>query len=325
MLLKTLKGRHSILLMLIPIIIVLLWFGAFIHPESLRVEQTQMPLYELLIFLTAGNNLALSIVACFLVVLMAFGMVRLNERYIFIRQRTDLPAFVFAFIATGTIALEGIHPSLFAAFILFLSVDRVFKIYQGTATLSNSFDAGFLVGLASLFYLFAGIYILWIWVALAVLGYLRSKEIMSGLMGFLVPIFLMFAWFFWNDNLAEILNTIISLFLFQNELGAVSVFQFSYWGILGFLVVLASLYMLNVYEEKKISSRKYFIVLLSFFLVSAFSFVFFKGAGVEQYFISIIPVTYITSHYFVLQKHSWIGEVLFYILVISSILIHFIG
>jgi hypothetical protein len=325
MLLKTLKGRHSILLMLIPIIIVLLWIGALLHPESLTTGQDQMPLYELLRFLTSGNDFILSLIACLLLILMAYGMVRLNEQYVFIRQRTDLPAFVFALIAAGTIALGGMHPSLFAAFVLFLSVDRVFKIYQGTATLSNSFDAGFLIGLASLFYLFAGVYILWFWMALAVLGYFRSKEILAGLMGFIVPIFLMFAWCIWNENLSELLHTISGLFSFQNHLGTVSVFQYSYWGILGFLVVLSSLYMLNVYEEKKISSRKYFIVLLGFFLVSALSFLFFKGAGVEQYYISIIPVTYITSHYFVLQKHSWIGEVLFYILVVSSILIHFIG
>lgn len=325
MLLKTLKGRHSILLILIPFIIVLLWIGTFLRSDSLTGGQDQMPLYELLLFLTIGNSFVLNIIACLLLVLMAYGMVRLNKRYIFIRQRTDLPAFVFAFISTGTIALGGMHPSLFAAFLLFLSVDRVFKIYQGTATLSNSFDAGFLVGLSSLFYLFAGVYILWFWIALALLGYLRSKEILAGLMGFVVPIFLMFIWYVWNDNLSELLHTIGSLFSFQNHLGTVSVFQYSYWGILGFLVILSSLYMLNVYEEKKISSRKYFIVLLSFFLVSALSFLFFKGAGVEQYFISIIPVTYITSHYFVFQKHRWIGEILFYILVASSIIIHFIG
>jgi hypothetical protein len=324
MLLKILKGRNSILLVFVPVVIILLWFGTFINPISLTEGQNQMPLYELLLFLSTGNSFVLNLFACLLLILMAFGMFRLNERYIFIRQRTDLPAFIFAFISAGTIVLGGMHPSLFAAFLLFISIGRVFKIYQGDATLSNSFEAGFLIGLASLFYLFAGIYILWFWMALAVLGYLRSKEILAGLIGFIAPIFLMFSWCVWNDSLAEILNTISKLFSFKNQLGTVSVFQYSYWGILGFLVILSSLYMLNVYEEKKISSRKYFIVLLSFFVVSALSFVFFKGAGVEQYFISIIPVTYITSHYFVLQKHSWIGELWFYILVASSILIHFI-
>ncbi|WP_461641444.1 DUF6427 family protein [Labilibaculum euxinus] len=325
MLLKTIKGRHSILLILMPVVIVLLWMGTLLHSESLTAGQNQMPLYELLLFLTGGNNFVLNLIACLLLILIAYGMVRLNEQYIFIRQRTDLPAFVFALIATGTVSLGGMHPSLFAAFLLFLSVDRVFKIYQGTATLSNSFDAGFLVGLASLFYLFAGVYIFWFWMALAVLGYLRGKEILAGLTGFIVPVFFVVAWYIWNDNLTELLNTIRNLFSSKNSLGVVSVFQYSYWGILGFLVILSSLYMLNVYEEKKISSRKYFIILLSFFLVSALSFVFFRGAGVEQYFVSIIPVTYIASHYFVFQKHSWIGEFLFYILVISSILIHFIG
>jgi len=325
MLLKIVKGRNSILLILIPIIVVLLWLRVFFGTESLTGNQTQMPLYELLLFVTGANSLLLSIVACVLLILMAYGMVRLNEQYIFIRQRTDLPAFVFALIATGTISLGGMHPSLPAAFLMFLAIDKVFTIYQGTSTLSKSFDAGFLLGLATLFYLFSGVYIIWFWVALGVLGYLRSREILAGLVGFITPVFIVVSWYFWNDNLHVLLSIINKLYWFENVLGEVSVFQYTYWGILGFLVVLSSLYMLNVYEEKKISSRKYFIVLLSFFLCSVLSVLFFRGAGVEQYFISIIPVTYIASHYFVLQKHFWMGEILFSILLFSSILIHFFG
>ncbi len=325
MLLRTLKGRHSILLVFVPVIIVLLWLGTFLNPVSLTVGQTQMPLYELLLFLTGGSNLVLNIVASVLLVLIAYGIVRLNEQYIFIRQRTDLPAFVFAFIATGAISLGGMHPSLAAAFLMFLAIDNVFKIYQGTSTLAKSFDAGFLLGLATLFYFFAGVYIIWFITALAVLGYLRAKEVLAGLIGFITPLFLAFVWFFWTDGLVDIFQTISSLLSNDTDFGTVSLYQLIYWGILGFLVIMSSVFMLTVYEEKKISSRKYFIVLLSFFLCSALSFIFFGGSGVEQYFISIIPVTYITSHYFVLQKHSWIGEVFFYILVLSSILIHFLG
>lgn len=325
MLLRTLKGRHSILLVLVPVIIILLWLGTFLEPVSLTMGQTQMPLYELLLFLTGGSNLVLNIIASTLLVLIGYGMVRLNEQYIFIRQRTDLPAFVFAFIATGAISLGGMHPSLAAAFLMLMAIDNVFKIYQGTATLANSFNAGLLLGLATLFYLFAGVYIIWLWTALAFLGYFRAKELLAGLMGFVVPLFLAFAWFFWTESLGEVSQTINELFSSEHDLGAVSMYQFAYWGILGFLVIMASFYMLTVYEEKKISSRKYFIVLLSFFLCSALSFIFFEGAGVEQYFISIIPVTYIASHYFVLQKHPWMGEVFFYILALSSILIHFLG
>lgn len=325
MLLKTLKGRHSILLVFVPVIVVLLLLQTFILPTSLTAGQTQMPLYELLLVVTSGSNLFLNIIACLLLILMAFGMVRLNEQYIFIRQRTDLPAFVFAFIATGSVALSGMHPSLIAAALLFLAVDSVFRIYHGKETLSISFRSGFLIGLASLFYLYAGVYIVWFWVALAVLGSIRGREVLAGLMGFMTPIFLSFVWYFWTEGLLETQATILNLIQYENGLGEVSIFQYAYWGILGFLVVTSSFYMLTVYEEKKISSRKYFIVLLSFFLVSALSFLFLSGAGIEQYYISIIPVTYITSHYFVLQKHSWIGEVLFMILVVASISIHFLG
>ncbi|WP_372752906.1 DUF6427 family protein [Labilibaculum sp.] len=325
MLLKTLKGRHPISLVFVPIIIVLLSLDSFFRPMILTSGNKQMPLYDLLLYVSGENSLILNLIACIVLVVMAFGMVRLNEEHVFIRQRTDLPAFVYAFIATGCLSTgSGMHPSLLAAFFLFLAVDRIFKIYQGTATISGSFDAGFLVGIASLFYLFASVYVFWLWMALAVLGYLRAKEIFASIIGFILPIFCVLFWYIWKGSLFGFFETVSQIFQYKNELQHASVFQYLYWGILGVLVLLSSLYMLTVYEEKKVSSRKYFIVLLSFFLLSAICFIFFRGAGVEQYFISIIPVTYIISHYFVLQKHSWIGEVLFYILIVSSILIHFL-
>lgn len=284
-----------------------------------------MPLYELLRFITGGNVLVLNVIACVVLILMAYGMVRLNERYVFIRQRTDLPAFIFAFIATGTIAVNGMHPSLMASFLMFFAIERVFAIYHGEAPLARSFDVGFLLGLASMFYLFASIYLLWFWASLIVLGSLRVREILSGLMGFITPVFLIGSWYFWNDNLGNLWETIINLFKQDNNPFELSVIQYSYWGVLGVLIALSSLFMFKSYEEKKISSRKFFIILLNFFLFSAVGFFLFSGCGIEQYYVSIVPVTYIISHYFVLQKHTWFSEILFVIFLISSILIHFLG
>lgn len=325
MLLKTLKGRNSILLVLIPFIIVLLSLKTFSHPESLTEGYKQMPLYELLLFITGGNAFVLNIIACAVLILMAYGMVRLNERFVFIRQRTDLPAFIFALISTGTIAINGMHPSLMSSFLMLFAIERVFTIYHGEAPLARSFDAGFLLGLASMFYLFSSIYLLWFWASLIVLGSFRGREILSGLIGFIVPVFLIGCWYFWNDNLGDLWEIIINLLKQDNNPFEFSVIQLSFWGILGVLIALSSLFMFKSYEEKKISSRKFFIILLNFFLFSVVGFFLFSRCGIEQYYVSIVPVTYIISHYFVLQKHTWFSEILFVIFVISGIIVHLFG
>ncbi|NOU60564.1 DUF6427 family protein [Marinifilum caeruleilacunae] len=324
MLLKTLKGRHYLLLFLVPVFLLLLWIEAFISPVSLTGEQNQMPLYSMLQSLTQGSIIALNIVGGILLILLSLLVVRLNEKYIFIRQRTDLPAFIFALIATGTVSLYGMHPALLASFLLFFAIDSIFAIYHGSRTLAKSFEVGLFIGLASISYLFSAVFILWFWIGLAFLGYFRAREILAGLVGFLLPIFITASWFYLNDDLGVFLQSINALIDFEFK-AEYSLFQKVYWGILAAFVLLASAFMANVVEEKKISSRKYFMILFVFFITTIGSFFVFSGTGTELYFLLLIPVTFIISHYFVLSRYSWIGEVLFAIFVGASILIHFVG
>ena len=86
MLLKTLKGRHYFLLFLVPILVVLLWIKAFLHPVSLIGNQAQMPIYVLLQSVTGGSIIALNIVGGIILILLSLLAVRLNERFIFIRH-----------------------------------------------------------------------------------------------------------------------------------------------------------------------------------------------------------------------------------------------
>jgi len=324
MLLKTLKGRHYLLLFLVPVLFLFLWIKAFISPVSLTPGQDQMPLYELLQQLTGGSIIALNIVGAAILILLSLLAVRLNERYVFIRQRTDLPAFVFALIATGTVSLYGMHPALLASFLLFFAIDCVFAVYHGSRTLAKSFEAGMFIGLATVTYLFSGIYLLWFWVALAFLGYFRPREILAGFVGFLLPVFVVLSWYFLNDNLTGLFQTISSLYNFEFS-AEYSMFQKVYWGILAAFVLFASAFMANVVEEKKISSRKYFMILFVFFLTAIGNYFIFSSAGTELYFLLLIPTTFIVSHYFVLIRYSWVKEILFILFVVASILVHFLG
>ncbi|WP_321310797.1 hypothetical protein [Marinifilum fragile] len=324
MLLKTLKGRHYLLLFLVPVLLLLLWIKAFLSPVSFTIGQGQMPLYNLLQQITGGSIIALNIVGAIILILLSLLSVRLNERYVFIRQRTDLPAFVFALIATGTVSLYGMHPALLASFLLFFAIDCVFAIYHGSNTLAKSFEAGMFIGLATVTYLFSGVYLLWFWVALAFLGYFRPREILAGLVGFLLPIFVVSSWYFLNDDLTGLLQTVASLYKIEFS-AEYSIFQKVYWGILAAFVLIASAFMANVVEEKKISSRKYFMILFVFFLTAIGNYFIFSSAGTELYFLLLIPTTFIISHYFVLSRYSWLREILFIVFVVASILVHFLG
>jgi hypothetical protein len=321
MILQRLKGRNVLVPIVVPFILLAFWFRNFINAESLVGNNTQMPLYQFLQYVCGYNTTALNIIAFAFLVIMALLMVRLNERYVFIRQRTDLPALVFAIMATGTIALKGMHPALLATFLLLLAVYQMFGIYNGSSTLAKSFDVGMLIGLATISYLYVGIFIVWFWISLAVLGYFRGREFLAGLVGFLLPLFIAGCWFYWYGEQDAMFATLNSLFHTESLIDWNTI-QVAYWGIIGALILISSLFMGNVSEEKKISSRKYFLILLFFFLFTLVSFFTFSGSGVELYFVAMIPLTFIISHYFAMQRHSWMGEVIFAIFLAAGILVH---
>ena len=124
-----------------------------------------------------------------IVLLITYSLIRLNEHFVFIKQRTDLPAILFILIASCATIVTGLHPALIAALLLLFSLNRIFKIYHAGQSIASSFDVGFLIGLASLFYLQSSLFILWFIWALVILGCFRLREILAGLIGFITPVF----------------------------------------------------------------------------------------------------------------------------------------
>jgi len=323
MVLSILKGKHPLILILVPLVALLLFGKALIDPQPLLVHSYHMPLYALLVELCGGSQMWLNLVAFVFVVVVAYVLVRLNEEFIFIKQRTDLPALLFVLIVCGTIPLLGMHPAIPAGLFLVVALERIFGVYTGSKTISCSFDAGLCIGVASLFYLGAAPFLLWFLISLIIMGYFRARELMSGLMGFITPFILVAGWYFWNDKLpwfGKLLWNNISL---PGVVQSLPTAQWVHWGFVGVLALVSIFFMLNVYEEKRSSSRKYFAIIIWFMVFSVLIYFLIPAFGIEQYLLAAIPLTYITSHFFVLYRSRWIGEVLFVLLIFMSVIIHF--
>ncbi|MFA8434149.1 MAG: DUF6427 family protein [Marinifilaceae bacterium] len=325
MLLKMLKGKNPILIFFVPVVGLLLWLNAFIHPEPVASGDFHMPLYQLLIHVFQGSALGLSILAFLLLLATAFGLNQLNEKYIFIKQRTDLPAFLFILLTTGTIVFHGMHPAIPAGGLMVLAMNRFLGVYRGSATISRTFDTGIIVGLATLFYFHTFPFLIWIWLGLIVMSCFQWREFIVGLFGFLTPLFFAFGWYFWNDRLPELGNIITYNLLGEDRVFHLSDWQLYFWGFLGVVVLFSSFFMLKVYEEKRTSSRKYFTLILWYFIFNVATFFLFPATGLDIYFLAAIPITYLVSHYFELQRHRWMGEVVFTILLLSCFVIQFFG
>ncbi len=321
MLLKTFRKSNLILLILTPIILALLWIPAFINPHLLVNISHQMPIYEGMIILTNENPLVLNIIAYFLLVALAFLIVRINERFLFVRIRTDFPALLLVLIASGTTTLNGMHPALLSLIFIFFALENSFAIYNSEKSITKSFNAGVLIGLATITYLFASVYLLGFWIALAVLKQFKIREVLASAVGFFVPLFFAGSIYYLNGSLDNLLIDIKTII--QNKIDySFSDYQMIYWIILGFFLVISTIFTLKIHEEQSISSRKNISILSVFMLFTVAAFLMTRASGIELYYFISIPITVFLSKYFVLSRYSWLKEAFFITFLLANVMVH---
>ncbi len=321
MLLKVLRRRSPIYMILIPVIALLLWLSAFTNPVLLAEYSTQMPLYQLILCTFNCNSLFLNILGISIVILIAYSLIQLNEQFIFIKQRTDLPSLLFIVLISCAILINGIHPALISALFLLLSLNRIFKIYHGSSSVSSAFDAGLHIGLASLFYLPSSLFFIWFVWALVILSSFRLRELLGGFLGFITPVFFILCWSFWQGQLDSFIEHTQLVFNQQEYFPVFPISQIFYWAFLGLLSLISIFFTIWGFEEKRVRSRKYLIVLVALFVTCIASGILFPSSILAQFFIAAVPLSYIFSYFFVMNRNTKITEILFTILILGSILI----
>lgn len=321
MLLKVLRRRSPLYFILIPIIAFFLWFNAFMNPVVLADSSMQMPLYQSILNILNCNPLYLNILGYIIILLIAYSLIQLNEQFIFIKQRTDLPSAIFILIASCATLANGLHPALISALLLLLSLNRVFKIYHGSQSIASAFDVGVLIGIASLFYLPTSLFFIWFIWALLILGHFKLREFLGGLIGFITPIFFACCWYFWQGNIEVFIEKTKVIFNHHEALPQLATSQTLFWVFLALLSVVAIFFTIWGFEEKRVRSRKYLIIIVALFITSIVSGLLFPSAILAQTLIAAIPLSYVFSYYFVMNRNTKISEILFGILVVGCLLL----
>ncbi len=326
MLLKTFKSNHAYLFFLIPVVAIALWTKALIHPAQYAFYpgEDQMLLYKPFNYLLANNPLANNIVALIFTILLSFLILKLNVQYAFIRIKTFLSPTLFLLIASGIPELHVMHPVYPAALFLILAVDRIFNSYEKEIIHSNAFDAGIFLALGSLFYLNLVFFFPFLWIGFVILKpKVNWREYILTTIGFVLPCLLAFGYYAvtnQTEELGQILQSnVLTHQVFLREGLSIQV----YVGYLVFLIMLGSILLLGQYDEKKISSRKYFKAFFWIFLISVILIFSVPAVSQEIIIISAIPLSYLISNYLIYMKRPIWGEVYLWLLVAGVIYLQF--
>ena len=215
--LKFFKHSYIAQLVVIVLLLVALWIPVFIsHVSEVAVGSPITPLFNLVASIFDSSSLALTIFT-FVVfgasVLFFNSMLSVNQ---LVTRNSSIGAFVFVLCMSCVPIQDEFYPFLLATPLIMMVLQTMYLIYQVEKPEPYLMNAGFFIALASMVYFPAILLIIWVLLAMMIMGFRELKHYLIPILGFVFPYFILFVCFFFNHTLIDNVRDYTLAF---NELG----------------------------------------------------------------------------------------------------------
>jgi hypothetical protein len=324
MLLRIFRANYFYNYILFPLVGILLLLKSFLSPGIFPPETTATinpvfkPLYELQLPYAAA--LLLNYIA---VMIICYQLLYFNAAFSFVRERTFLPVYLFMFIVYALPGLHYIQPVFIAAIFILLALYNIFLSFEKKKVISNGFNAGFFIGVAGLFYPSLNFLIFLVPSSLYTLkNKIDGRVWIASFLGLLLPALYAFTYYFLTNNLISFFEIYTCLLMPKDTLVIFQIPVIIYLSFLLIVTISASLFILKGYDEKKISTRRYFKILFFFFITSLLLLII-PAVSHELLVIVTIPLTFLLTNYLTFMHRRFWAELFFIILISFSVALQF--
>ena len=213
-----------------------------------------------------------------------------------------MPLFEFNFLMIGN-------------FILIISLNEVFNLYQKTNPFTNLFNCSFAISACMLiFNYYFGLFYILVPLSLYIFGNNSWRSYIVSIIGLLCPIiifnFLKFNGIYLN---------------FENQQGTnlLNIHELKYWIILFFIICFFSTVELLVWINKKSSKSRRCFYIIFLYLVISISIFSFSGDS-DFLLFSIAPISIICSNFFIYSRFRFISNLLLITFILNSLFYRFL-
>ncbi|MBL0046539.1 MAG: hypothetical protein IPP32_00340 [Bacteroidetes bacterium] len=298
-------------ILFVPLIAGCLWIIGFIHVLPAANKNT-MPLFDWLCRATLKYPVLQMILAFLILIAQAFLLNYICDKYNILSKKTYFPALVYVIFMSCSKLLLTLHPILLANLFLLLSIERIFNSYHKDEAFGHVFDAGFYIGIASLFYFPALILFPMVWVGLIVIRTFVWREWIISFIGLLLPYLFIFTYYFWYDKVEYFLLDKI-FYPSSDAKYSIESEPFSFILLVGFILGIMALSFLKLTKGLPVStilSRNMLVVFTWMIALSLLAFFMAPVLNIRYFSFMAIPISIYASHYFLTAKKAWWAEVL---------------
>jgi hypothetical protein len=240
------------------------------------------------------------------------------NRNTLLKQSSYFPAFFLILLSSCRISLISFYPALLASFFLVLALRRIAASYKKESALSNVFDAGLFIGIATLFYPPLVIYILFLWIAILTMRSLIWREWVAAMIGFILPFaFTITSGYLFFNNGTAWYNKIVSLSANYRKHWS---FTWEEWLLLLTIsgIGIASTWLfINKIADNVVKAQKVWALMIWFGLFAVVSIVISPQRDARSMIILVLPASFIFSNYFLKVKSAIWSEFLFLCLLVT--------
>jgi len=280
-------SRTTILLFLA----VLMWLPAFLLPAKTIVPQYPAPLYQLFLFITGDNTYFQLAIAFAFTITGALLINQIATEFGISEKISQLATLVYILFSAAMASFTAMSPFVIINFLMLFFLGSLFKIAEAKETIPLAFNAALVLGIASLFYLPALLFILLLWVSFMIFRVSQWRNFAVSIIGLLVPFLFVFTWYYWNDQSGEFRLLFLSSFqLSIADMVNYSISDSTMGIVLLILIVLSLVKTSNSLMEKTISIRQILNASMYYLLLAFVLGLLFTGSNGNS-LIMVVPAT----------------------------------
>lgn len=214
-----------------------------------------------------------------------------------------------------------INKTFLANLILLICIRRIYSFQSSNAIFKKLFDAGFWLGISFIIEPFTGIFILFLYISVYLYQQITTRTAFIPIIGFSVPIFLYFTYFFWYDKTTEFKKlfnwfTDYDLSIYQS-----STYLFSIALVVFFVVIVIVLKTPKVLSVKGVFQLSWKLVIFNFIISLALIILTENKNGTELLYI-LFPAAIIIANGIEIYQKKWISDIVILLFFISSVAVY---
>lgn len=278
-------------IILLIILGILLKLPSFFQAKGPVIKSNDGVLYvKIVTFLTTavGNSaFVFSLLAFLLNLIIAFTLLIFINKHRLMKKPNFLGGMSYLIITSLLPSFNWFSSSLLASVFLFPAFTLLFKSYNSKTEKTDIFNASLLIGIASLFFLPAIFFLVWAFLALAMLRPFKMSEWILILLGIITPYYFFATYLYFTDSM-----TMPNYFKNLTFLLAKPNFTLWHTGALFFLLmpILSGIYYLQQNSSKMlIHIRKGWYLFLWYLLIGLVVSFFNMDQAFENIVLVLIP------------------------------------